>query len=320
LYAHSESNKKATLVASFGDIVDVQLPQADRGDNVSECSKASKVSMFRRISAVGFGKPKEGEDQHVLKVLIRPAKLMELECSNASEALNWFEAFNSAIALARSTMAEDGEATVVGADEEVQQHETSGWMAEGPAARITSPAAAAAEIGSEDADFPPTPPTRGTFMDFNMDPDPEEPTAAAAAPVGPAAAVSAPHLRTAPQAAVDDGATPVVSAGVFALQAADFGFGDGEDGDNSSCSSRSSSPREIAEIGAAADGADGEPRVERPPPPAGADAAQGEPSGRGGSYGDKDQGLTMQERLANLEFSDDEGDDDDPLGLKAGPG
>mmetsp|Transcript_18427 Transcript_18427/g.39408 ORF Transcript_18427/g.39408 Transcript_18427/m.39408 type:complete len:169 (-) Transcript_18427:116-622(-) len=35
------------------------------------------------------------------------------------------------------------------------------------------------------------------------------------------------------------------------------------------------------------------------------------------AYQDKNAGLTLQERLANLEFSDDEDDDDDdPLGLK----
>ncbi|CAJ1368699.1 unnamed protein product [Effrenium voratum] len=87
-----------------------------------------------------------------------------------------------------------------------------------------------------------------------------------------------------------EGAT-VVETGAVALQAADFGFAEEEDSDAKSSSS------EEEEVGVG--------------------AAEPVPATRAtGGYGDRHEGMSMQERLASLEFSDDEEDDDDPLGLK----
>merc|ERR1712014_530031 len=81
-------------------------------------------------------------------------------------------------------------------------------------------------------------------------------------------------------AVVEDGATIVTSAGAEALQASDFGFGEDQDSDSSSAPS---SPRGTA----------AKPEAEKD---TGAKVpATGSSSG---GYGDKHQGLTMQERLA----------------------
>jgi len=149
--------------------------------------------------------------------------------------------------------------------------------------------------------------------------------------------------------AEEAGAEPVQEATVVeetSLKAADFGFG-ADDGSSAASSSAPSSPRGdggAVEGGgrARSKGSKGSASVPASSPAAarvsaqvedlGSDAASPSPSpspvtksegGRGGpaelgaSYKDKNEGLTLQQRLANLEFSDDEDDDeDDPLGLK----
>lgn len=62
------------------------------------------------------------------------------------------------------------------------------------------------------------------------------------------------------------------------------------------------------------------PSSPRPSTAAKPEAAKGaSPAAGGGGYQDRQKGMTLQERLANLDFSDDEdADDDDPLGLKTG--
>ncbi|CAJ1337764.1 unnamed protein product, partial [Effrenium voratum] len=50
-YSHSEGSKKVSAVTSFADIVDVHMPQADKGDNISEYSKVSKRSFLRRTTS-----------------------------------------------------------------------------------------------------------------------------------------------------------------------------------------------------------------------------------------------------------------------------
>lgn len=92
----------------------------------------------------------------------------------------------------------------------------------------------------------------------------------------------------------------VEATGLVTLQAADFGFGADDDRSSSVASSAPSSPR--------------------PSTAAKPEAAKGaSPAAGGGGYQDRQKGMTLQERLANLDFSDDEdADDDDPLGLKTG--
>jgi len=145
--------------------------------------------------------------------------------------------------------------------------------------------------------------------------------------------------------AEEAGAEPVQEATVVeetSLKAADFGFG-ADDGSSAASSSAPSSPRGDGGARAGSKGSKGSASVPASSPAAagvsaqvenlGSDAASPSHSpspatksegGRGGgatelgaSYKDKHEGLTMQQRLANLEFSDDEDEDeDDPLGLK----
>eukprot|EP00435_Cladocopium_sp_Y103_P035715 s2727_g9.t1 len=103
-YAHSEGSKKVSAVTPFADIVDVRLPEADKvldkGDNISEVSKTSRVSFFRRPSS--FLTASKEEEQHMLMVMTRPSKTFELLCSSATEAVTWFEALKTAIAMDRN--------------------------------------------------------------------------------------------------------------------------------------------------------------------------------------------------------------------------
>lgn len=264
--------------------------------------------------------------------MTRPSKTTELVCSSAAEATQWFEALKAAIAIGSGQgqpAAPSGEKRELSERsfdrQEVAGAATSstkapaamgaaaGGYPAGPSASSSAPsqasggypsgrpAAAAAplprlaenapflENGDEgddqDGDVPP-PPIKGTFLDLTIEETPAESHAA--------------DSRTQSQvdaAVVEDGGTIVTSTGAEALQASDFGFGDDQDSDSSSAPS---SPRGEKQEAAKDTGA----KV-----PATASSS--------GGYGDKDQGLTMQERLANLQFSDDEDeDDDDPLGLK----
>eukprot|EP00438_Fugacium_kawagutii_P027896 Skav231442 [mRNA] locus=scaffold1847:264350:272855:+ [translate_table: standard] len=97
------------------------------------------------------------------------------------------------------------------------------------------------------------------------------------------------------QEKLPDSATLIEAAGPVALQAADFGFAEDEDGSMSSASSDVEAPAK----GTAGYGGSSAPVA----PPV-------------GTYSDRQAGMSMTERLASLEFSDAEDDDDDPLGLK----
>mmetsp|Transcript_112847 Transcript_112847/g.183886 ORF Transcript_112847/g.183886 Transcript_112847/m.183886 type:complete len:121 (+) Transcript_112847:1-363(+) len=117
------------------------------------------------------------------------------------------------------------------------------------------------------------------------------------------------------------------------MQASDFGFGVDEDTESSG--SAVSTPRVGDRSAFAGPGGlsslpeldDGSPAVGKTPAGKDSDGASpsrlmGSPGAEGGarSYGDRHEGLSMQERLANLEFSDCESDDDDPLGLGTAKG
>jgi len=267
-YSHSEGSKKVSAVTSFADIVDVHMPQADKGDNISEYSKVSKRSFLRRTTSF-LAAAKDAEEQHLVTVMTRPAKTFELLCSSATEAVTWFEALKNAIAMDKDRDAvEAGHTTATSEGEEPPKGlPMSGGYPTRPELMAT---VAGARDGESDRDGDASPPPlKGTFLDLTV----EESAPAPVREAGPA-----------------EGAT-VVETGAVALQAADFGFAEEEDSDAKSSSS------EEEEVGVG--------------------AAEPVPATRAtGGYGDRHEGMSMQERLASLEFSDDEEDDDDPLGLK----
>eukprot|EP00930_Biecheleria_cincta_P082561 TRINITY_DN72275_c0_g1_i1.p1 TRINITY_DN72275_c0_g1~~TRINITY_DN72275_c0_g1_i1.p1 ORF type:complete len:389 (+),score=87.41 TRINITY_DN72275_c0_g1_i1:37-1203(+) len=335
-YAHAENSKKVSAVTPFADILDVVMPETDQSDTTSECSKKSSSSIFRRPT---FLSSKPPEESHTIKVMTRPAKTTELVCSSSAEAMAWFEALKAAIAIGNgqaqqaAPSSEKRQLSESGVDrKEVAGAATAstkapaaagasaGGYPAGPSASSSSPsqasggypsgvpamptAAAAAPLprlaenaplvqnvaeadDDQEGDVLP-PPTKGTFLDLTIEETPAETQTA--------------DSRTQSQvdaAVVEEAADIVTSAGPGALQASDFGFGEDQDSDSSSAQS---SPRGAASRQEA--GKDTGAKV----PAAGALT---------GEYGDKHEGLTMQERLAKLQFSDDEDeDDDDPLGLK----
>mmetsp|Transcript_67594 Transcript_67594/g.197833 ORF Transcript_67594/g.197833 Transcript_67594/m.197833 type:complete len:347 (+) Transcript_67594:65-1105(+) len=295
-YTHAENSKKVSSLIPFADLLDVKLPdsQIDKGDNASECSRQSKVSWMRRLSSG----TKVGEEEHLVTLLTKPAKTMELLCSSAMEAVQWFEAFKAAIAdkgedeegagaspasLGVETPssgeggAKDGCFAAASADDFGGQPVPAAAAA--VAGFASSPAAA---DGEEEAAAAP-PHAKGTFLDLSTEPE------------------ALPSGGNQPQGRVED----VMNLSPGKLEASAFGF----EGEESAGSSAASSPP-------------GTPRSAEGPGPldlagAGAASAPGSRPATGRrSYADAQAGLTMQERLASLEFSDAEDDDDDPLGLK----
>lgn len=319
-YAHTENGKKVSAVTPFADILDVVLPETEQSDTTSECSKRSSSSIFRRPAFLASKAP---EESHTIKVMTRPAKTTELVCSSAAEATAWYEALKAAIAIgngqgpsaapseAKRELSESDADRKDSASANIERQmggpspsapsQATGGYPSGPA-MPTAPAAAplprlaenaplldnAEEPDDQEGEVLP-PPTKGTFLDLTIEAAPDSPKAAdgRANSQGDAAIV-------------EDGATIVTSAGPDALQASDFGFGEDDDSDSSSAQS---TPRGVVS----------QKEIEK-------DTGANAPAAGGstGGYGDKHQGLTMQERLANLQFSDDEDedDDDDPLGLK----
>jgi hypothetical protein len=173
---------------------------------------------------------------------------------------------------------------------------TADGSPKGPAADKT-PAVAPAPV--EDTAPPPEAP--GTFLDLSLEPAVPEATP------GEATGAKAGYADAAPADVVKEA---VVETGGL-LQRDDFGFEAGEETDSSA--SAISTPREGAADTFAGLGTPGARPAGLDAPALGIGASP--PSGT--RFGDRDHGLSMQERLANLDFSDDEEyDDDDPLGLK----
>lgn len=177
----------------------------------------------------------------------------------------------------------------------------------GPAAAAVAepvaaaPAKAAAPVADAKAaadDEAAAPPVRGTFLDLSLEPaGPEATSASGSAPAVGAAG----YVQDAQEAVVETGGM---------LQSSDFGFD--ADEDTASSNSAVSTPREGATDTFAGLGSPGGLAES---PPAAAVAAKGD-AGADRTYGDRHEGMSMQERLKNLEFSDDEDyDEDDPLGL-----
>jgi len=298
-YAHEAESHKVSSVIPFADLLDVKLngAQACVGDNVSECSRPSKTSLVRRMSS--FARRDEDQDQRSVSIVFKPAKSMELLCSTFFEAERWFEAFQDAMQCTSSSSPGDDK----GRDEgphfpgsvvAAKPAADAGSSNVGGASDLTHDSVAAHAIGGDGIvpnvkgvegigeDEPDTPPVKKSFLDFSA--IQQEDTFAVEAPQR------------------DDSSKDldlVCSAGVISLQAEDFGFGKDEQA-SSGCdtSSRGSSPR------ASAPTTDGHTGFE-------AGKSQTAAAGQQESlYQDRHVGLTMQERLANLNFSDDEDEDE----------
>eukprot|EP00408_Alexandrium_pacificum_P063531 CAMPEP_0171164250 /NCGR_PEP_ID=MMETSP0790-20130122/5571_1 /TAXON_ID=2925 /ORGANISM="Alexandrium catenella, Strain OF101" /LENGTH=317 /DNA_ID=CAMNT_0011628999 /DNA_START=21 /DNA_END=974 /DNA_ORIENTATION=+ len=289
-YSHAENSKKASAMIPFADLVDVRLPEGahvDRGDNASECSKQSRVSWMRRMST---GRQSSGEEENVVTLMTKPAKTMELLCSSAAEAMQWFEAFKAAIAdRGESVEGAGGSPCSLGVETPSSGEgaaRDAGCAAAGSSDDVSgSPtgaavASAAAASGAAEAAAPP-PPVKGTFLDLGTEPE------APASPGGQA------------PGGVEEATIENLSPGP--LEASQFGF-DGEES-SSAASSPPGTPR----------GGDGD-GLGQDAAASGAQPGSRPATGRR-SYADQHEGLSMKERLANLEFSDAEDDDDDPLGL-----
>lgn len=217
-YAHSEGSKKVSAVTPFADIVDVRLPEADKvldkGDNISEVSKTSRVSFFRRPSS--FLTASKEEEQHMLMVMTRPSKTFELLCSSATEAVTWFEALKTAIAMDRN----DVEAHTTAPSEE-EKPRGGGYPSPGAGAGATVDASISPTSKGDGETSPP--PVRGTFLDLTLEEAPADKTETS--------------TGAAPEGSEGPGATLIEAAGPVALQASDFGFAEDEDGSISSASS-----------------------------------------------------------------------------------
>lgn len=331
-YTHNEGSHKVCHPVNFCDLVDVHTfsPMAEQAsDDASVCSKQSKMSLLKRVSS--FGKDREDVEQHMLTVLVKPDKRMELMCASAGEAAEWVSALREAIAMG------SGEAGsgIVGSGSSQPSQANSPQAGSGYPTPAAEPAPSKPPLAPAAAGGPEAVEARRTGSEGSSGPggDASEGVGAAIA-----AAVEAPEKRTfmsfeaieeevrpGEESARDaqapgEAVTEVSAAGAATMQAEDFGFGADED-QASSCSSSSSggTPRgsgggaAVAAVTAASplDAAAGSPSMGAPSPVS--PSPGGEPRS---SYKDKDEGKTMQERLANLEFSDDEEEDDDPFGLK----
>lgn len=316
-YAHAENNSKVSWIVPFTDILDVRVPdsQLDKSETASVGSRSSRVSLLRRLS--GFGAPKDTEQvQNTVTVRLRSEKNMDLLCASAFEAMQWYEAFKAAIGDQRPSEGDCGPVACDydHSDDEQEQdqtpegkaaplhyepparasdHEPAEPAQRPPAGPVEVPQGTSTSAPLEELPEPPARPARGTFLDFEVE------------------QVADPGLPAEQEQLRLDEATVVEVAGSVNLQASDFGFA-ADDGDVQESESGEVSRESSARLTAAAKG---------PLEQAEEVAASGshEAPSRG-AYGDRHAGLSMQERLANLEFSDDEEDDDDPLGLKGEAG
>jgi len=303
-YAHAENSKKVSSVVPFADIIDVKLPESQviKSETASNCSQTSRTSFFRRLST---SKKLDEEEQHSFTLVTKPARTTELLCSSAAEALQWFEAFKAAMVAdgggseggpvpfvsgsGDESPGSDGNSPKVpsGGRAAFAPRQGDGLMAPAVAAAVTSAAAAAgasvAATGQATDDTPAEPPKKGTFLDFST--DPEETTPQLVAPAGAAASTEAEAV--------------VTIGGPTKLQAEAFGF-EAEESGSSAASSPVPSPRG-ANLGTPGTGSVGAS--------SGHEIGASPPSGGSRSYEDRHKGLSMQERLASLEFSDEEDED-----------
>lgn len=356
-YAHTEGSKQVSSVLPFSELLDVRLPEADISDNTSECSKRSSVSLLRRMSFTGKGEPEQ--DQHCITLLTRPAKQMELVCASAAEAEQWYKAFKEAIAC--GSHPSDGEGAFAHQQGEDSDNGSVSPKGRGAAVRLgrgqesAAPSTAAAGyppargtgrgagagVGGNLA-LPRAPPPAGAGVGVDAGGGDDSPSSGEgrAAAAGPPTArknfLDFAAIEEAPAAGKGKGkheATEVSTTGLVLMQATDFGFGAGEDQSSASSSAPPSPTAQAAgehaalprgkAIGHGGRAAAGAAAAGSPAQSRGASGASPTSPGSGArtAYKDRHEGLTLQERLANLEFSEDEDDDeDDPLGLKKSKG
>eukprot|EP00929_Paragymnodinium_shiwhaense_P000148 TRINITY_DN100390_c0_g1_i1.p1 TRINITY_DN100390_c0_g1~~TRINITY_DN100390_c0_g1_i1.p1 ORF type:complete len:406 (-),score=126.81 TRINITY_DN100390_c0_g1_i1:276-1493(-) len=339
-YAHGENSKKVSSVIPFADILDVKAPEVP-SDLTSETSKGSFI---RRSFSLG-GSKKAEKEQHLVTLLVRPSKLMELQCGSEQEAVEWMEALRSAVMLGSgasaggasgSTAAMPGSPSSGGSSPQASGDVGGfgGYGAHGAAAATAgsggyggaAPAAAvaggagAATVGAEGARARESTAGEGEKAGKADDDSPAD--------VPPPAAASSfldLTIEEAPQEAaeekVEEGDEIVVAPANINMSAADFGLDDMDsDSDNDSASASSEGLAALPIPPAAAGNAAADKKAEAQDDACSESSSPevtAKKAGETSAAVDKNHGLSMQERLANLEFSDDEDeDDDDPLGLK----
>lgn len=339
-YSHSESSKKASTEIPFSDIVDVRLPERLLEPTASEHSESKRLipssSLLKRATSFGSNTGAKEEDS-VVTVMTKPARTMELLCSSPAEAQQWLEAFHAAMVFDPGT---DGAAPVRAS----QARAAVGGYPTGPSdatlaasAAVFDGAAAAddedglggggagggggrggrppvASFGAEDDEgassdaatptAAPPPMAKGTFLDLSVEP---------AATPGAAAAGGL--------VAIGEETAAVVEATPSGLQAADFGLEEeSSDTDSDASDQGAAAAVGVPSLSGLTGGNDG-PITDASTAPG---TLTGNPAGSRSSdpqttasskYEDRQKGMTMEERLANLEFSDCEDEDDDPLGI-----
>jgi len=298
-YAHAENSKKASTVIPFADIIDAQWEEDKKNEALKP--ESSRGFLMRRSGSM--------QEQHIVTVVTRPARTMELLCGSATEAHEWFEALRAAVAMEHGGQGTAGnlpwDLTVPdavgagpngesGSSEDGKERAPTGLHAEAPSAERGPGDSHKACIDPVETvrEEPPPKGAPGTFLDFST--EPAEPESPQGRPVvdGRLEAVVAANA-----AEVEELISPP-----HGLQAADFGLDDGKE----SSSSEDSADRPTEAPG-------GSPLRGHLAELSGGEGRQAAEPGR--SYRDQNEGLSMQERLQNLEFSDCEDDDDDPLGL-----
>lgn len=103
-YSHAESSKKVSSVIRFADIVDVRMPDPLEGRKSEKGPAENKGSMLRRSFSFGSNsgsKEKEEQAHHFVILDVRPEKTMELLCSSALEATQWFQALKEAMVFGK---------------------------------------------------------------------------------------------------------------------------------------------------------------------------------------------------------------------------
>lgn len=253
----------------------------DRGDNVSEASRASRVSssFLKRLGSVS---KLDREVNTVTLMLSKPARTMELLCSSTVEASRWFEAFQTAMAMAARG---NGHAAIGDAVGTAKWNDSPRSVENGDHSKNTTPPRAVDNSNAveEVVDRP----VKGNLFDLSTDAD-----SRAALPNG---------QDNRGKAAGQDEGTVVEMSTPSRLEATAFGFeADAEAGGSSADSSPVGTPRGGVSRGCGNEGAVATP--------------ESLPKEAHSRYADRNEGLSMQERLANLQFSDDEDDDGDILG------
>eukprot|EP00746_Dinoflagellata_sp_MGD_P165059 gnl/MRDRNA2_/MRDRNA2_94121_c0_seq1.p1 gnl/MRDRNA2_/MRDRNA2_94121_c0~~gnl/MRDRNA2_/MRDRNA2_94121_c0_seq1.p1 ORF type:complete len:396 (+),score=78.65 gnl/MRDRNA2_/MRDRNA2_94121_c0_seq1:75-1262(+) len=282
-YAHTANSRKVSTPIPFNEIYDVTtLPGPLTSPTAAEAS-TRRPSLSKRFSLTsGISKTSAGKDGIIVRA---KGRFMELICSSSVEAEQWYQAVQAAMATNNSGIQKSfaDDAIICDGKPDLAELETTvGGRTNTEEDESPKPANAAPR---PDEDKPP-PAQHGTLFDLNAD------------------------LDNGGESGLDDDCkTPVevetVEERPNIFQAVDLGFEVGESDSDSDGSLVSDKECEKEELGVDGNAS----RIH--------DSDQESPSKLTACHKDRHEGLTLQERLAALEFSDDEDEDDDnPLGLE----